>query len=361
MVLPRVPGEPPRDLGKPLEVVRLRIYPEIGGLRLDQALHRLLQWRSRSFLQRLIREGRVSVEAAPGDDPSRNVDPARAAMRVRAEEILVVQVPKDGPAPCVDWQDDEIHVVFEDEWLVAIDKPAGLTVHPSGRRLDGTLVNILHRKYRNPDDPERDVVPRLCHRLDRETSGLILVAKTDRAHTEVRRQFEATRVRKSYLAIVEGRVAMSEGRVDAAIGPDSRSAIRLKCAIREDGLASVTRWKLLRHVGRFSLLECFPETGRQHQIRVHLASIGHPLVGDKLYGPDENYFLEAMHGTLDGEARARLRIDRHALHSHSLRLMHPIDGTALEIRAPLAADLTAFLEDCVAFQDEAPENTNPVR
>ena len=159
----------------------------------------------------------------------------------------------------------------------------------------------------------------------------------------------------------EGRVPKNAGRIDAAIGPDSRSAIRLKCAVRDDGLASVTRWQLIRHVGPYSLLECFPETGRQHQIRVHLASIGHPLVGDKLYGPDEGYFLEAMHGTLDAEARDRLRIDRHALHSHSLRLVHPIDGTALEIRAPLAADLAKFLDECDGAQDSDPESADPVR
>lgn len=343
MVLPRVPGERPRDLSKPLEEVRLRIHPEISGLRLDQALHKLLSWRSRSWLQRLIRDGLVAVEAAAGDDPSRNVDPARAAMRVRPGEILVVQVPqRKGPAPIVDWTDDEVHAVFEDEDLVAIDKPPGLTVHPSGRRLDGTLVNILHRKYRD-EDPELDVVPRLCHRLDRETSGLILVAKTDYAHTEVRKQFEAVRVQKSYLAIVEGRVCDESGEIDLALGPDSRSAIRLKTAVRDDGSPSVTRWTLRERVGDVSLLECFPKTGRQHQIRVHLAAIGHPIVGDKLYGPDESYFIDALDGTLDEVALAALRLPRQALHSHTLRLRHPVRDEELELCAPLAQDLDEFV------------------
>lgn len=343
MVLPRVPGERARDLGKPIEVVRLRIYPEIEGIRLDLALHRLLKWRSRSYLQRLIRDGHVAIEAAPGDDPSRNVDPARPAMRVRAEEILVVRLPKDGPTPVLDWHDEELHAVFEDEWIVAIDKPPGLTVHPSGRRLDGTLVNILHRMYRNLEDVDADVVPRLCHRLDRETSGLILVAKTDRAHSEVRRQFEALQVKKSYLAIVEGRPRMAAGRIDLPIGPDPKSTIRLRCAPRADGLASVTRWQVRESFADMSLVECFPETGRQHQIRVHMAAIGHPIVGDKLYGPDERYFLAAMQGPLDADALSALRIDRHALHSHSLRLTHPVLGSPLELRAPLAADLAALL------------------
>lgn len=345
MVLPRVPGERPRDLSKPLEEVRLQIYPEIGGLRLDQALHKLLSWRSRSWLQRLIRDGRVAVEAAAGDDPSRNVDPARASMRVRPGEILIVQVPpRQGPAPIVDWEDDEIDAVFEDGDLVAIDKPAGLTVHPSGRRLDGTLINILHRKYRH-EDSALDVVPRLCHRLDRETSGLILVAKTDYAHTEVRKQFEANAVKKSYLAIVEGRVRSESGDIDAPLGPDKRSAIRLKTAVSEGGLQARTRWRLRERVGDYSLLECFPHTGRQHQIRVHLASIGHPIVGDKLYGPNERYFIDALEGALDADALEELRLPRHALHSHSLRLRHPIRDEEIVLEAQLAKDLASFLSD----------------
>lgn len=341
-----MPGEPPRDLGKAIEEVRLRIHPEIGGLRLDQALHKLLDWRSRSWLQRLIRDGRVAVEAAPGGDPSRSVDPARASMRVRPNEILVVQVPpREGPSAIRDWDsDEELSAVFEDEWLVAIDKPPGLTVHPSGRRLDGTLVNLLHQRYRNLESVELDVVPRLCHRLDRETSGLILVAKSDEAHTEVRKQFEAVKVAKSYLAIVEGRVDEPGGEVDLALGPDSRSSIRLKSAPREDGLASRTNWVLRERVGDFSLLECFPVTGRQHQIRVHLAAIGHPVVGDKLYGPDERYFIDGIEGGLDARALHELRLPRQALHSHTLRLRHPMRNEALELTAPLAPDLVAFLD-----------------
>ena len=345
MVIPRVPGEVPRDLGRAPEEVRLRIYPEIAGLRLDRALHKLLSWRSRSWLQRLIRQGLVARIAAPGDDPSRTVNPARASMRMRSEEILVVQIPpREGPAAVLDWSaDQELAAVYEDEWLLAIDKPAGLTVHPSGRRLDGTLVNMLHRRYRNLDQPELDVVPRLCHRLDRETSGVILVAKSAMAHSAVRKQFEAMAVQKSYLAIVEGRVAQKSGVIDLPLGPDSRSSIRLKTMPRSDGLAACTHWELRARHGELSLLECFPQTGRQHQIRVHLAAIGHPVVGDKLYGPDERYFIANLEGELDELARRELRLERHALHSHTLKLRHPMRDEALEIEAALPAELAALL------------------
>ncbi len=343
-MLPRVPGETPRDLSRPLEELRARVYPELAGQRLDQALRVLLPWRSRSSLVRLIKDGSVAVERASNARSSAQ-SPARASMRVQAEDIVCVQIPKrlrpDDPR---DWPADaELDVLFEDRWLVAIDKPAGLAVHPSGRRVSGTLINALHARYRNVEDPARDVVPRLCHRLDRETSGLVLVAKDGQAHAGVRRQFEALTVRKSYLAIVEGRPEADEGLVDASLGPDSRSSIRLKIAVRADGLDARTLWRVRSRHGALTLLECFPRTGRQHQIRVHLAYIGLPIVGDKLYGPDEDYFLAAIAGELTTEARARLRLPRQALHSHTLQLEHPKTGTALHLESPLPEDLAELL------------------
>ncbi|MAE76658.1 MAG: RNA pseudouridine synthase [Planctomycetes bacterium] len=332
-MIPRVPGEQPADLSRPIETVRARIYPELSGLRLDQALAKLLPWRSRSSVQRLIKGGYVAIES--------RADPARASVRVAPEDIVIVRVPPRVDAPEGPELDaaNEFAIVYEDAWLVAIDKPAGLTVHPSGRRLSGTLINHLHARYRSVDDPDRDVVPRLCHRLDRETSGLILVAKNERAHAHVRMQFEALTVRKTYLAVVEGSVADDEGRIDTPLGPDSKSAIRLKIGVRSDGLSAITRFKVLQRAEDLSLVECFPETGRQHQIRVHLASIGHPIVGDKLYGPDETWFLQAMEGNLSAAASARLRLPRHALHSHTLRLQHPRTNEQLDLTAVLPTDM----------------------
>jgi len=343
---PRVPGEPPPDLAKPIEEVRGQIYPEIAGLRLDVALTRLLPWRSRTSVKGLIRSGHVFLTTPGPTDVE--LRPARASQRVRSGEIVVVRVPQrvdpraiGNPEPC-----DELTILDEDAWLVAIDKPAGLAVHPSGHRLDGTLINLLHARYRNLEDPSRDVVPRLCHRLDRETSGLILVAKCERAHADVRKQFEASTVEKSYLAIVEGEVAESESWIDLPLGPARRSPIRLKMEVRDDGMDSLTRYRVLERRGGLTLLECRPKTGRQHQIRVHLAAIGHPVVGDKLYGPEEQWFLDAIAGTLDVEAKARLRLDRHALHSHTLTLEHPISGMRRTWTAELPADMAGLLAGC---------------
>lgn len=343
-MIPRVPGDRPRDLSKPLEEIRARVYHELEGLRLDQALRRLMPWRSRSSLQRLIRDGCVAIEPESGTDPSRATDPARSAQKVRPNDIVVVRVPQRllPPDPS-DFADvPELDIVFEDRWLVALDKPAGLTVHPTGRRLSGTLINLLHERYRD-EDHAHDVVPRLCHRLDRETSGLILVAKDEWTHAEVRKQFEAHAVEKSYLAVVEGEVTAADGWIDARLGPDSRSRVRLKMATREDGLEALTHWQLRTRASGLSLVEAFPRTGRQHQIRVHFASIGHPIVGDKLYGPDESWFLDAIDGTLSDEARARLRLPRQALHSHTLRLEHPRTRAPLELTADLPGDMAALL------------------
>jgi len=236
-------------------------------------------------------------------------------------------------------------ILSEDPYLLALDKPAGLAVHPNSSRLSGTLINLLHGLYRDVENPERDVVPRLCHRLDRETSGLILVAKEAQAHSEVRKQFEGQTVQKSYLALIEGHPKQEEIWIDAPIGPARRSAVRLKMGVREDGLQSLTQ-VVLRERGRdISLVECFPRTGRQHQIRVHLASIGLPIVGDKLYGGDEQLFLRGIDETLTPADLQLLRLPRQALHSHSLNLLHPVTRDSIEFRCPLPPDMAQLLTE----------------
>ncbi len=330
----------PPDLSKPLEKLRVRIYEELAGLRLDQALARLLSWRTRSSIQRMIREGRVRLERGGKALPS-----SRASTKVQGEDIVEIRIPQrvlvdrsEGEVP------DSLTILHEDPYLVAIDKPPGLAVHPSGRRLSGTLINMLHGMYRNLEDPTRDIIPKLCHRLDRETSGIILVAKDPIAHSEVRKQFEKGKVQKTYLALVEGRLADDEGWIDERIGPAERAKVRLKMAVRRDGQESLTRYKVLARSQSMSLVECRPQTGRQHQIRVHLAHIGHPIVGDKLYGPDEEFFLQAIDGSLDQEAKRRLRLDRHALHNHRLALKHPETGDPLNLECPLPADMRSLFE-----------------
>ncbi|MEO0479127.1 MAG: RluA family pseudouridine synthase [Planctomycetota bacterium] len=322
----------PRDLSRPLERLELRCDERHDGLRLDQVLAALLHWRSRTSIRKLLQEGLVTLSDGR---------PVKAARRMSYGDEIVIDIPQP-PEPVDVFPDDwEVPVVYEDRFLVAVDKPAGLTVHPSGRRVHGTLIHMLHKRFRRPDDPAHDVVPRLLHRLDRETSGVIAVGLDDRFHGEVRAQFEERTVRKVYLAVVHGRPSEDEGWIDYSIGPDRRSPIRLKQEARRDGTgqSARTRYQVLRSNDRFSLVELHPETGRTHQLRVHMDAIGCPLVGDKVYGVDAEIFLNALEDRLTDDQRSELVLDRHALHAAELHLFHPRREERLRLHAPLPSDM----------------------
>lgn len=327
MALPKYPGEGPRDLSKPLEQVRILVDARTGGQRLDLALTAVLTWRSRSSIVRMIEQGMVRLAG-------RVVPPSR---KVRVGDTIEVDVPQDPvPQPRSDAAFD-LPILYEDEFMVAVDKPPGMAVHPSGRHLHGTLIHELHGRYRRPEQPEYDVVPRLLHRIDLETSGVVAIGLDEQFHHLVRKQFEDRLVHKAYLAVVHGCPEQSEGRIDFGILPDKKSAVRLKLTTGDPdaGLSAVTRYRVLRQNDRYALVEVRPETGRTHQIRVHMAAIGCPLVGDKLYGHDEQLFLQSIAGELDAESQRALVLDRHALHSHSLTFFHPRRGRELTIEAPL--------------------------
>lgn len=335
-MLPRLPGEGPRDLTRPLEQLRLRADDRHDGLRLDQALCLFLPWRSRTSIHRLLAEGLVSLEDRP----------PRASCRIRKGDLITVRIPAPPEPVDVAPGDFDLPILHEEKVMIAIDKPAGLAVHPSGRRLYGTLIHYLHKRYRRPDDPAHDVVPRLLHRIDRETSGVVAVGLDEQFHAQVRKQFEKRKVEKTYLAVVHGCPSPREGVIDLPIGPDKRSPIRLKLTAMGvvDGLPAITRYKVRHATRRFSLVELWPETGRTHQIRVHMEAIGCPLVGDKIYGVAPDIFLANLGGELNDEHRERLVIDRHALHAHRLVFDHPLRGKGFSIEAPLPAELAALVE-----------------
>lgn len=239
----------------------------------------------------------------------------------------------------------DITILYEDGDLVAVDKPAGVAVHPTGRRQSGTLVHGMLVRYREEisqslsrGDPS--VYPGIVNRLDVFTSGVVLFGKRKQITAEMHRRIGGGQVHKSYLVLVRGEVESTEGEIDLPIGKDPEARIRLKHAVRPDGQASLTRYRVLERLPGHTLLMAFPVTGRQHQIRLHFAAVGHPVWGDLLYD-DEELFLRYH--------RNGCRLDatlppRHCLHAQTLELAHPRTGKALCIVSPVPADFFAIVE-----------------
>lgn len=267
------------------EAYRYRVADGEEGLRLDQFLAKRLKWRSRTSACKLLDEGLVSLKGRS----------ARPSRRVQLGEIVSVTLPRPlrDEALLATHEDDlELPRLYEDDQLIAIDKPPNIPVHPSGRLLHFTVITALHRAYRDFEDESRDIIPKLCHRLDLETSGVLLVAKTHRALVHVQKQFERRTVRKEYQVLVHGELDDDEGLIDLPIGPNIDGKVLNSRAIRHDvGQESRTRYRVERRWQGYTRCRIELLTGRHHQIRVHMAAIGHPVVGDKIYGKDEELFL----------------------------------------------------------------------
>lgn len=313
-----------KDLSKPLEQFEWEVDLLYDGRRLDKFVHHKSPWRSRNIVQQIIKSGSVSV----------NGEQAKANYRLKKGDIVTVKL----NLPDVDLSEIELDVVYEDDWLVALNKQPGVLVHPAGKRLFGTLINALHARYN--DEP--DVNPQLCHRLDEFTSGALLVAKDANTKRYVQREFEAGRVDKSYLAIVEGNMPADGGRIEASIGefrgeaPDFRTRMAVNVPW---GQAALTEYAVEERFGDFTLVRCLLHTGRTHQIRVHLSHIGHPVVCDSVYTGREK--LTRVDIGLAGEEPV---LSRQALHSATLRLVHPVTEEYLTIEADLAEDMSSMLE-----------------
>ncbi len=324
------------DFQKPAEEVQIR---------LDAFLKLRLAWRSRASIQRLIEDGFVQVApAAPGLEPSPDEPRVelRAARNLRHGARVVVVIPPELRLPEVMADPGALTILYEDADVLAVEKPAGQVVHPSGKSLTGTLIQDVHARYAGAS--ELAVPIRLCHRIDRETSGIVLFAKGARAHRQIRKQFERQQIEKEYLAIVRGQPERDQGSIELPLGPSHGSRVRLKIAVQAGGQESSTSWRVLERHGACALLACTPHTGRQHQIRVHLAAIGHPLVGDKLYGEDDGLFLKGTRSELDAADLAALGLPRQALHNHRMAWIAPTGGGRREVTSPLPAELRAFLE-----------------
>lgn len=294
-----------------------RIPRDLAGLRLDQALARLFPEHSRSRLAGWVKAGRVTVDAARVDGKRKVWGGERVAVAPDEDALATADRPEAIALP----------VVFEDETLLVLDKPAGLVVHPGSGNRHGTLLNaLLHHAPGNAALARAGIV----HRLDKDTTGLMVVAKTPVAQTDLVRQLAARTVRRDYLALAHGAVA-ADGEVDAPIG--RHPVARTRMAVVARGKPARTRYRVLARCAGATLLECSLDTGRTHQIRVHLASIGHPLVGDPAYGPRR----------ASGQA-ALDAFPRQALHAARLALLHPETGAPCEWGAALPADFAALLE-----------------
>jgi 23S rRNA pseudouridine1911/1915/1917 synthase len=308
-----------------IQTIDVRLEPAHAGWRLDRALAAAVPTLSRERLKALIRSGAVEAEGRLVRDP---------ATKVRGQEALRVAVPEPRPAHN-EAQDIPLRIVFEDEHLLVVDKPAGLVVHPAAGNFDGTLVNaLLHHCAGKLSGIGGVARPGIVHRIDKDTSGLLVVAKTDVAHEGLAKQFAAHSIDRRYLAIVSGVPKASEDVIDA---PLARSAVnRKKIAIVQGsrGKRAVTHWKRLKPLNDAALVECRLETGRTHQVRVHMASIGHPLAGDPVYGR-----LRKTHGKLLKE----LGFHRQALHAAELRFTHPVTKSRLSFTSPMPPDMQELL------------------
>jgi 23S rRNA pseudouridine1911/1915/1917 synthase len=303
--------------------VERAIPSELAGLRLDQALARLFPEHSRSRLQAWVRDGRVTVDAAQAEVKRKVWGGERVALSPSAPDV------GDGYAP----QAIGLRIVHEDAAIIVVDKPAGMVVHPGAGNRDRTLANaLLHHA------PALAGVPRagIVHRLDKDTTGLLVVAKTLAAQTDLVRQLAQRTVKREYLALVHGRVARA-GEVDAPIG--RHPTARTRMAITARGKPARTRYRVVERFADSTLLAVSLDTGRTHQIRVHMRSIGHPLVGDPTYG-ERGGPREGKRGTAPPAAIA---FPRQALHAARLGLVHPASGGACEWHSELPRDMRELL------------------
>jgi len=301
--------------------IDVRLTPAHKGWRLDRALADAIPNLSRERLKSLIRSGALSTSETLVRDP---------ATKVRGDEYFILSVPQPEPAHN-EPQDIPLNIAFEDDFLLVVDKPAGLVVHPAEGDIDGTLVNaLLHHCAGRLSGIGGVARPGIVHRIDKDTSGLLVVAKTDVAHEGLAKQFAAHSIDRRYLAIVNGVPKSSSGTVDAPLARSS--ANRKKIAIVDDGRGkrAVTHWKVIERLRDASLIECRLETGRTHQVRVHMASLGHALLGDPVYSG-----ATKKHRKLLNE----IGFHRQALHAAELGFIHPVTKEKLHFASHMPADM----------------------
>ena len=285
--------------------------------RIDKWISNTLQTLSRSYIQKLIKENNVFV----------NGKAQKASYRIKADDVIRFQIP-DASEPSIPAEEIPLSILYEDEDVLIVDKPKNMVVHPAPGHYNGTLVNaVMFHCKENLSGINGILRPGIVHRIDKDTTGSLIVCKNDTAHQFVASQLKEHSITRKYRAIVHGRLAVEEGTINAPIGRDEKE--RKKMAVNEkNGKPAVTHYKVLKTFREYSYIECRLETGRTHQIRVHMASIGHPLLGDMVYGNRKtNYHLEGQ-----------------TLHAMTIGLKLPSTGEYLDISAPLPAYFEHLLE-----------------
>lgn len=332
--------------------LRIVVSADEAGQRLDRWLAARLPELSRTRIQELIAEGRVRINGAP----------AKPSRKIEAGEIIEVEaVPR--PVLAALPEAIPLDVLYEDDDVAVVNKPAGMVVHAGAgaASASGTLVNALLHRYRRLPTANIEgagVRPGIVHRLDKETSGVVVIARNDHAHAQLGAQFAARKVQKTYLALVHGRLKGESGAIDLPVARDLHRRTRMTTR-RPEGRAASTRWRVLLRLesdagrGRtaFTLTEVDLRTGRTHQIRVHFSAIGHPVVGDTLYGAPAQLRLAG---------RALPRLPRNFLHAARICFLHPRLGTPVEVRAPLPDELQSYLRQLAAATDTAPQSVDAV-
>ena len=313
---------------RPLEFI---VPPDFNGQRLDRFLVSVLESHSRSQIQKLVADGHVTLDRRE----------ARANLTMREGERVTVDLPELAPAK-IAAEALPLKILYEDADVAVLNKPAGMVVHPGAGHASGTLVNALLHQIPDLSGIGGEARPGIVHRLDRGTSGVMVVAKNDAAHQELSRQFQDREVEKEYIALVWG-VVQAGRRIDAAIGRDpvNRQKISARARHARDAVTRITR---AHHLPGVTLCQVAIHTGRTHQIRVHLSAIGHPIVGDPMYG--------GVRRRVPGDLRAVQHLERPFLHAARLVFSHPRDARRMEFTTPLPEDLQRVLDDLLELKND---------
>jgi len=321
------------DAAPEMQVHQHFINKRLPGRRLDKYLHGRYPRISRTVLQRYIKQGLVTVNGLP----------TKASYEPAVGDMVGITLPPPPPSEVVP-EDIPLDILYEDEWLLAINKPAGMVCHPAWAEQTGTVANAVAfhaERLSRGSDPYR---PGIMHRLDKNTTGVMLIAKCDEAHWRIALQFERRTVRKEYFAVCEGEISLDADVINKPLAPHPSTTQRMilpsanpprQAMFKE----AVTEYRVHKRYRGYTAVELFPKTGRTHQLRVHMSSIGHPMVGDKLYGG-----RAISEGELAGSGATESIIEHQALHARRIRLMHPILEKPLEVEASLPPTIHSLCE-----------------